>query len=157
MDHHAPLPHQIPPTPSRPPVVQRLLNPFAQFLSSSTSGGILILLATLAALVLANGPLRAAWDALLHATIGLRLGEMRGHHEHSFCCGAGGGHFWMDLDQGEGRTFNHRVDQAVEAGASVLAVGCSFCWQMLENGVKAKELEARIQVKDVASLVRAEL
>lgn len=94
---------------------------------------------------------------VLEAIPGLRLGEMRGHHEHSFCCGAGGGHFWMDLDQGEGRTFNHRVDQAVEAGASVLAVGCSFCWQMLENGVKAKELEARIQVKDVASLVRAAL
>jgi Fe-S oxidoreductase len=96
----------------------------------------------------------AAPRELLRTIPGLELREMASHHERSFCCGAGGGHYWMDLDQGEGRTYTHRVDEAQAAGAGTIAVGCSFCYQMLLDGTKARNLDETLKIKDIVSLVR---
>ncbi|MFH1145314.1 MAG: (Fe-S)-binding protein [Candidatus Eisenbacteria bacterium] len=93
----------------------------------------------------------------LRAIPGLRLQEMRRHGRDSFCCGAGGGHYWMDLEEGEARVNNLRVDQAVAAGADTIAVACPFCDQMLVDGLKARDLNERVRVEDVASLVRRSL
>ncbi len=91
---------------------------------------------------------------VLRAIPGIKLREMASHHERSFCCGAGGGHFWMDIDKGDGRTYTHRVDEAQTVGADVIAVGCAFCYQMLLDGTKARDLDEKIVIKDIASLVR---
>jgi Fe-S oxidoreductase/nitrate reductase gamma subunit len=93
----------------------------------------------------------------LRALPGLRLREMCAHGANSFCCGAGGGHFWMDIDQGEGRPYINRVDQAAAAGASTIAVACAFCFQMLVDGLKRRDLDERMSVVDVATLVRRSL
>jgi Fe-S oxidoreductase len=85
---------------------------------------------------------------------GLTLREMRHNRADSFCCGAGGGHFWMDLDKGEQRTYTLRVDEAAQAGADTIAVACVFCYQMLVDGLKARDMDERIKVMDVANIVR---
>ncbi len=52
----------------------RLLGPMHAFIQHSAASGILLMAATIAALVLANSPLAAAYDAVLHVELGLTLG-----------------------------------------------------------------------------------
>ena len=91
---------------------------------------------------------------VLRAIPGLQLREMSDHHDDSFCCGAGGGHYWMDLDVDEGRTYTRRVDQAVAAGAETLGVACAFCYQMLTDGLKMRNLDEKMKLVDIVNLVR---
>ncbi|MCK4412852.1 MAG: (Fe-S)-binding protein [Candidatus Eisenbacteria sp.] len=93
----------------------------------------------------------------LRAIPGLTLREMPRRREESFCCGAGGGHYWMDLEEGDARVNNVRVDEAAGTGAQRIAVACPFCEQMLTDGLKARDLDERIQVTDIACLVRQSL
>ncbi|MCK4305733.1 MAG: (Fe-S)-binding protein, partial [Candidatus Eisenbacteria sp.] len=94
---------------------------------------------------------------LLRAVPGLALREMKHKREDSFCCGAGGGHFWMDLDEGEERPYTRRVDEAAAVGAQTIAVACTFCYQMLLDGLKARDMDKTMKVRDVASIVRESL
>ena len=94
---------------------------------------------------------------VLRAIPGLRLAEMKRRGAESFCCGAGGGHYWMDLEEGASRVNNLRCDQAAAAGARTIAVACPFCEQMLIDGLKARDLDERMRVADLATLVRASL
>ncbi len=52
----------------------RLLGPMHAFIQHSAASGILLMVATVAALVLANSPLAAGYDALLHVEIGMTVG-----------------------------------------------------------------------------------
>ncbi|MBL7661640.1 respiratory nitrate reductase subunit gamma [bacterium] len=82
--------------------------------------------------------------------------EMQDHHRKSKCCGAGGGHFWMDLKVGE-RVNVQRMTQALETGAKTVATACPFCMHMLEDGAKLKDLAGEITIKDIAELVAERL
>lgn len=82
----------------------------------------------------------------------LNIIEMERNREKGFCCGAGGGHFWMDLKQGE-RVNVLRVDQAAETGATKVATACPFCMQMMEDGVKLTNRENNLEVKDIAEFL----
>lgn len=88
----------------------------------------------------------------LKAIKGLKIVEMERSREQGFCCGAGGGHFWMDLKQGE-RVNVMRVNQAAETSATTIATGCPFCHQMMEDGIKLTEREGAMQVKDIAEVL----
>ena len=68
------------------------------------------------------------------------------------CCGGGGGHFWMDL-KSDKRINNMRIQQAIEAKADTVVTSCAYCKQMLEDAVKALDLDERLEVMDIASLV----
>ena len=46
-----------------------------------------------------------------------------------------------------------RVKEAQEAGAEVIATACPYCTIMLEDGLKALDLEEKIRVMDVAELL----
>ncbi|MBM2826043.1 MAG: hypothetical protein HW403_107 [Dehalococcoidia bacterium] len=80
------------------------------------------------------------------------LVEMAWNKEASLCCGAGGGHMWMDDPVG-GQVQNIRVQQAIDVGASVIATSCPFCMQMMENGVLNKNKSEEMRVRDIAELV----
>ena len=41
----------------------------------------------------------------------------------------------------------------METGASVVAVGCPFCMTMIDDGLKQKNQEEKIKVKDIAELI----
>ena len=53
----------------------RAVRPMQEFIHSSTSGGIVLLLAALAALVIANSPLRARYEELLNTYFDVRIGN----------------------------------------------------------------------------------
>lgn len=83
---------------------------------------------------------------------GVQLKEMDRHHQKSFCCGAGGGRMW--LEEHEGQRINvMRTEQALALQPDYVATACPFCLTMLEDGVKAKEMEDKVKVKDMAELL----
>jgi Fe-S oxidoreductase/nitrate reductase gamma subunit len=92
----------------------------------------------------------------VQAIPGAQLEEMRWNQRKGLCCGAGGGHAWMEVNIG--RRVNHiRTEQAMETGASVVATGCPFCMQMFEDGVRSKGVEETMRVQDIAELIAASL
>ena len=46
-----------------------------------------------------------------------------------------------------------RAEEALETGASTVAVACPFCMTMMTDGVKNKEQDAAVKVKDLAQLI----
>lgn len=93
---------------------------------------------------------------LIDAIPGMKRIEMDYHGEKSFCCGGGGGHFWMDFK--EGRRINVlRVEQALDAGVEILVTACPFCLHMLDDGIKLMDAENRIAVKDILSFLTAHM
>ena len=88
----------------------------------------------------------------LRAVKGLQIVEMDRSREKSMCCGAGGGHFWMDLKVGQ-RVNAQRTDQAAETQAQAVATACPFCLQMMEDGVKLTGREGAIEVRDIAEIL----
>ncbi|MCH7621600.1 MAG: (Fe-S)-binding protein [Chloroflexi bacterium] len=88
---------------------------------------------------------------------GLKLVEMSPHcREKGFCCGAGGGHMWLEESQGE--RINHvRTDHFLETEADVVGVSCPFCLQMMTEGIQAKGRDGDRQAKDVLELLAESL
>ena len=84
---------------------------------------------------------------------GLTLVEMEPRcRERGFCCGAGGGHMW--IEESQGTRINHaRTDHFLETGADTVGVSCPFCMQMLTEGIQAKGQEGEKQTKDVLELL----
>jgi NhaA family Na+:H+ antiporter len=52
----------------------RILDPMQRFVNQSQASGIILLIATIVALVLANSPFAAAYDALIHTHLSIALG-----------------------------------------------------------------------------------
>ena len=48
-----------------------------------------------------------------------------------------------------------RTEEALATGATTIAVACPFCMTMMSDGVKAKNRENDVQVKDLAEAVAA--
>ncbi|MBX5491224.1 MAG: 4Fe-4S dicluster domain-containing protein [Chloroflexi bacterium] len=92
---------------------------------------------------------------VVDALPGVRRVEMPRCREKGFCCGAGGGHAWMEERGGE-RINYLRTREALATGADVLATACPFCLQMFEEGAKAVD-GGRLQALDVAELVERAL
>lgn len=94
----------------------------------------------------------AAPRRALQSVPGVEFQEIKWNQRKGLCCGAGGGHAFMEVNIG--RRVNHiRTEQAMETGANVVATGCPFCMQMFEDGVKAKGVEESLRVQDIAELV----
>jgi Fe-S oxidoreductase len=98
-----------------------------------------------------NNEYEAPRDTVRRAT-GLPILEMDRSREKGMCCGAGGGHFFMDMKKGQ-RVNALRVDQAAETGSNRIATACPFCMQMLEDGVKLTNREGALEVRDIAEIM----
>jgi Fe-S oxidoreductase len=82
---------------------------------------------------------------------GALLVEAEKHRDKSFCCGAGGGHFWM---KSSGTRINDvRTAQLLEKSPQMLATGCPYCLIMLSDGIESKELKSQVPVKDIIEVV----
>ncbi len=105
------------------------------------------------------GRYQGIYDAprsVLRAIPGAELAEMKNRREKSLCCGAGGGHYFMDLKRGE-RINNLRVRQAHEAGADTIVTGCAYCMHMLGDSLKLLNVDESMRVIDIASLTAESL
>ena len=56
------------------------------------------------------------------------------------CCGAGGGRMWME-EEPDKRVNTRRVEQLLETNPDTVAVACPFCMTMIDDGIKAKDME----------------
>jgi Fe-S oxidoreductase len=88
---------------------------------------------------------------------GLKLVEMGSRcRERGFCCGAGGGHMWIEESQGT-RVNHTRTEHFLETEAQTVGVSCPFCLQMLTEGIQAKGLEGSKESKDILELLSESL
>ncbi|MCP4750624.1 MAG: 4Fe-4S dicluster domain-containing protein [Proteobacteria bacterium] len=85
---------------------------------------------------------------LIDAVPDLTVLEMKSRKDKSLCCGGGGGHFWMDLKEGDPINVL-RLEQARETGADTIVTSCPYCLHMLEDAVKTKDLVGEIEIKDI--------
>jgi Fe-S oxidoreductase len=83
---------------------------------------------------------------------GSRLQEINPCGHRGMCCGAGGGRMWMEEPKDQ-RVNYIRVQQALETDPDIIAVSCPYCMTMMEDGLKAKGMEEKVQTLDVMELV----
>jgi len=90
----------------------------------------------------------------LIAATGAQSAEMPRCKRGTFCCGAGGGHMWVEESRGQ-RINDVRTEEAAATGADIIAVACPFCMQMFESSVGAVPAAAErgMQVFDLSELV----
>ena len=69
------------------------------------------------------------------------------------CCGAGGGQMFKEPEKGNKDINIERTEEALATGAKTIAVACPFCMTMMSDGVKSKEREGDVKVKDLAELI----
>ena len=79
------------------------------------------------------------------------LAEFSRRGKRSFCCGAGGGRMWMEETIGK-RINEERVDEALTLGVDTIYTACPFCTTMFEDGLKAREKEEDVKVRDIAEI-----
>jgi len=90
---------------------------------------------------------------ILESIPGLKLVEMPDIREYALCCGGGGGRIWMETKKGE-RFSDLRIEQALEVGASILAVACPYCMLNFEDSVLTSDKGEFIEIKDIAEIVQ---
>jgi Fe-S oxidoreductase/nitrate reductase gamma subunit len=101
-----------------------------------------------------NGVTEAPRRALA-AVPGLSLVEMPRNRRQGFCCGAGGGRFWLEEKLGTRVNQNRVAEAAATLGekGGVVATGCPFCLTMVKDGVNETGREEKLRVMDVAEIV----
>jgi Fe-S oxidoreductase len=78
--------------------------------------------------------------------------EMKRNYDRGFCCGAGGGRMFMEEKTGK-KVNVERTEEALKTKADVIASACPFCMTMLEDGLKFKDADEKVKVKDIAEIV----
>ncbi|MBU2888023.1 (Fe-S)-binding protein [Gilvimarinus agarilyticus] len=99
----------------------------------------------------ANGVYEAPRELL--QSLDADLVEMKRCKTKGLCCGAGGGQMFKDAEKGDKEINIDRTEEAIGTGAKVIASACPFCMTMMSDGVKNKEKETEMQVKDIAEII----
>ncbi len=86
-------------------------------------------------------------------TLDTELVEMKRHKKNGLCCGAGGGQMFKEAEQGDKEVNMERTEEALSTNADYIASSCPFCMTMMTDGVKQKEKEEEVQVRDIAELI----
>jgi Fe-S oxidoreductase len=102
----------------------------------------------------------AAPRAVLGALPGVELREMDNSGRQTFCCGAGGGHMWMEETRGT-RVNAARTLQVLDTGATTVATACPFCMVMLRDGLdeagRGADTGSPVTAQDISELLAAAL
>ncbi len=85
--------------------------------------------------------------------LGVEYVEMRRSKNRSFCCGGGSLYLFYD-GESESRMGEQRLQMAADAGADVVVTACPFCLINLEDAIKTSGHEGKLEVMDLAELVR---
>lgn len=81
------------------------------------------------------------------------LVEMKRCRSNGLCCGAGGGQMFKEPEAGKKDVNIERIEEAMETKPDYVTAACPFCMTMLSDGVKNKDMEGKIEVKDIAELI----
>lgn len=81
------------------------------------------------------------------------LVEMKRCKTNGLCCGAGGAQMFKESENGRKEINVERTEEILETGAAIVASACPFCMTMLTDGIKSKEKEDDVMVKDLAEIV----
>ena len=85
--------------------------------------------------------------------LGVNLKEMKRNKSSALCCGAGGAQMFKDAEKGTKEINVLRTEDALETNPDIIATGCPYCNTMMTDGIKFKEKEAEVLVKDIAELI----
>ena len=99
----------------------------------------------------ANDVYEAPRDVL--ETLDAELVEMKRCKTKGLCCGAGGGQMFKEAEPGDKEVNIERTEEALSTNADYIASSCPFCMTMMTDGVKQKEKEEEVQVRDIAELI----
>jgi len=99
----------------------------------------------------ANGIYEAPREVL--KALDADLVEMKRCRTTGLCCGAGGAQMFKEPEKGKKDINVERTEEALQIGATTVAVACPFCMTMMSDGVKNKERENEVKVKDLAELI----
>lgn len=83
---------------------------------------------------------------------GATLAEMPRSRDRGFCCGAGGARMFLEEKIGK-RVNIERTEEALRLNPATIATACPFCMTMMTDGIKAKDADEKVQVRDVAELL----
>ena len=81
------------------------------------------------------------------------LVEMKRCRSKGFCCGAGGAQMYKEPEPGRKDINIDRTEEALATQATTIATACPFCMTMMSDGVKNKDMEATVKVRDLAELI----
>ncbi|MFQ3181380.1 MAG: heterodisulfide reductase subunit D, partial [Polaribacter sp.] len=85
--------------------------------------------------------------------LGVNLTEMKRNKKTALCCGAGGAQMFKDAEAGDKEINILRTEEALETKPDIIATGCPYCNTMMTDGIKFKEKESEVIVKDIAELI----
>ena len=85
--------------------------------------------------------------------LGVNLTEMKRNKSSALCCGAGGAQMFKDAEPGDKEINVLRTEDALETKPQIIATGCPYCNTMMTDGIKFKEKESEVVVKDIAELI----
>ncbi|MBN2060803.1 MAG: (Fe-S)-binding protein [Deltaproteobacteria bacterium] len=71
---------------------------------------------------------------------------------NSFCCGAGGGHMWIENEAGV-RMSGERLAEAINNDANSLATACPFCFLMFQEAIQVNGDSKGMELRDIAEIV----
>ena len=98
-----------------------------------------------------NGEFDAPRSILGSGKLAAGLAEPERRKKHGMCCGAGGARMFMEEESP--RVNELRTDELLATGADAIAVACPFCNIMITDGVKARDADERVAVRDVSELL----
>ncbi len=87
---------------------------------------------------------------VMKAIPGVRMEEFPRSGSEGLCCGAGGGRMWLEETLGE-KTINvERMEDVKAVKPDEVATACPFCATMINDGIKAEELDMSTASRDIA-------
>ncbi|MFL5675016.1 MAG: (Fe-S)-binding protein [Chloroflexota bacterium] len=101
-----------------------------------------------------NNVIAAPRDVL--GAAGVSITEMEKSGRQTFCCGAGGGHMWMEENRGT-RINAERTRQVLETGAETVATSCPFCMVMMSDGLAAADGGTSVNAMDISEVLAARI
>jgi len=79
--------------------------------------------------------------------------EMKNSKSKGLCCGAGGAQMFKEPEKGDKDVNILRTEEALETNSEIIATACPFCNTMITDGIKNKEKEKEVSIKDIAELI----
>ena len=103
----------------------------------------------------ANKVYKAPREVIKALTPGLT--EMTRNRSFALCCGAGGGQMFKEAESGDKEVFIERTEEVLATGAATVITACPYCMVMLTDGMKYKNKEDQVKVRDLAEMIAVAL